>query len=363
MNILFLIQRQQARGVETFTGQLADRLLDLGHTVTIITLFSNVQCIKTTARIIELNANPNLRWLDVKTWFRLAQVIKRLGSIDLIQANAGDTLKYAVLSKFIFRWDAPIIFRNASTISAYINSRPIKLINGWLLSKTDAILSVSEFSKTDLVTLFPKLADRAHVVPIGIIPKAITPVNTEKQYILHVGGFTFEKNHEAFLTIMPVLWDLYPDLELWLIGEGPLREGFEQKVLSLGYGEKIKLLGTKTNVLDYMASAKAFVFPSIIEGLPAVLLEAMWAGVPIAAYNVGGISELIENEKTGYLVKLNDAHGMVESIKKCLQEDNQNLVNKARALVQGRYLMDKIAREFDGFYIQFREREINLQGL
>src|SRR5688572_32596733 len=64
---------------------------------------------------------------------------RRSSDLDIVQANAGDTLKYAVLSRLFFGWKARIVFRNASTISQYIRNPISRLYNRWLYRHTDYI--------------------------------------------------------------------------------------------------------------------------------------------------------------------------------------------------------------------------------
>src|SRR5690606_29149797 len=107
-------------------------------------------------------------------------------------------------SKLIFKWKTPIIYRNASISSYYINSSVSRFINKVLLSQVDYIISVSNESKRDLNKLFPFTKYKSSVIPIGIeIGQKYDPVNFSKIYknIIHIGSFTKEKNHEEVIDI------------------------------------------------------------------------------------------------------------------------------------------------------------------
>ena len=167
MIVFQLIQRPQKRGAEIFAAQLSERLQKLGHKVVLISLFEGVCDLPFSGEIIHLNRPLSKRWFDISGWKKLAQLVKEYKP-DLVQCNAGDTLKFAVLSKLIFGWNSSIVARNASTVSGYIKSKSTKKINEFLYSKTDAIISVSEYSKKDLNQLFPATKTKTTVIPIGV---------------------------------------------------------------------------------------------------------------------------------------------------------------------------------------------------
>lgn len=174
---------------------------------------------------------------DIKAWRRLAQLIKK-EKPDIIQANAGDTLKYAVFSKLFFRWKQPIVFRNASTISLYIKSTPAKLLNGFFFRFAKKIISVSNTSAKDFERLFPQYKNRIVTIPVGI--EEATQQNegaTENPLagagnpaIVHVGGFTYEKNHTGLLNIFEGILKKQPAATLHCVGDGPLKKSIEELV-------------------------------------------------------------------------------------------------------------------------------------
>src|SRR5690606_24240930 len=116
---------------------------------------------------------------------------------DIIQTNAGDTLKYAVFSKKLYSWTTPIVCRNASVAGNYITSQIQRKFNSFLYRNVDLVISVSKASKKDLTNNFPFLKEKTQVIPIGleerkdIEPMSLQPENVK--HIVHVGGFSFEK--------------------------------------------------------------------------------------------------------------------------------------------------------------------------
>jgi len=143
---------------------------------------------------------------------------------------------------------------------------------------------------------------------------------------------------------------LQPDTHLHLLGEGPKKKAIEQLAVEMNLQDKITFYGWVSNPMDYIAKADVLVLPSIIEGLPGVILEAMYCKVPVVAYNVGGISEVVDNSVTGFLVPQKEEAIFVTAMHNALIENNEVLVNNAFELVKEKYSNVKIAKQFEMVY-------------
>lgn len=357
MKIIQIIQRKQLRGAEVFACQLANHLTQSGHQVMVISLFENESTpLPFNGEIVCIKATQNLRYFDIKGWKKLAQLIVNFDA-DIVQANAGDTLKYAVFSKLLFGWKASLVFRNASTISQYLRSSFLRYLNGFLLNRVDRIISVSNHSRVDLLHLFPKLESKCLVIPVGIElsegnQSSEVDVLPKVNYLLHVGGFTFEKNHAGLLRIYKTILENKHNLELWLAGDGPLRNDITNLAIEMGLSEKIRFLGFRSDVPMLMKGAKILVLPSILEGLPGVILEAQFLKVPVVAFDVGGISEVIENNKTGWLIKSGDEVSFANAVNDALGSASiETIKDNAYQQVVTKYDNIKIARQFEQAYL------------
>lgn len=358
MTIFQLIQKPQLRGAEMFACQLSMHLQGLGHKVILISLFSGAETLSFTGEKIQLNRPISKRWTDYEGWKEIAQLIEKYQP-DVIQCNAGDTLKYATLSKQFFKWKTPIIARNASMISLYIKNPITKWINRQLYKNADCIISVSEQSKKDINTLFPETTLKSLVIPVGIEKTTSKEVlwkggENSNIHIIHVGGFTFEKNHEGLLRIFHEFLEKEANAHLHLLGDGPKRNQIETLAETMGIDKKITFYGFVSNPTDYVHKADVLVLPSIIEGLPGVLLEAMYAKTITVAYDVGGISEIVENKVTGFLVPKNDEKTFVESMLMAINENQQDLITTAYNQVVQKYSNDYLAKAFEKVYLEIK---------
>ncbi len=93
------------------------------------------------------------------------------------------------------------------------------------------------------------------------------------------------------------------DAELWLVGDGDIRSDLEQQAVMLGLGDRVKFLGQRSDVPHLLRQADVFCLPSLTEGLPLCVIEAMAVNLPVVATRVGGLSELVMDGETGFLVE------------------------------------------------------------
>jgi len=354
VKILQLIQKKQLRGAEVFAAQLSAHLTSQGHQVLMVALLDGKDSLPFDGAIKCLHVNLGNKMMDVKSWRRLAAIIKDFHP-DIVQANAGDTLKYAVFSKLLFRWKQPIVFRNASMVSHYATSKLTKLFMKLLFSATSQIISVSNITKKDLIEHFLSPASKITVIPVGVEMKPIASVgmyDRSKINIIHVGGFSFEKNHKGLLSIFSKLISENENYRLWLLGEGPLKADIEKMTAERHLSDKVSFLGFVGNPMDYIHEADVLVLPSIIEGLPGVITEAFYCKTPVVANNVGGISDLIVDCKTGRLIKTGDEDGFVKAVKDLTSGSETD----RHAITTAAY--EKVIREFTNKQIAVRFADV-----
>jgi len=352
MKIFQVIQKAQLRGAEIFACQLSEHLKNRGHEVKVICLFEGNASLPFSGEYIYLNRPMNGRLVDFQGWKAFAQLVKE-EQPDIIQANAGETLKFCVMSRFFFSWSCPIVFRNASTMSKYFGKGLKRMFYKFLLQQVDGIASVAEFPKMDLMQYFSLSEDKIKVIPVGIEQVDVNPIPIlGNPKLIHVGGFSFEKNHQGLIQIFEKILARFPEAHLTLLGDGKLREKTGQLVKEKGLENHISFLGNVKNPMDFMASAEVMLFPSILEGLPGVILEAQYIGLPVIAYNVGGIGEIIEHEKTGLLVEKGEEEKMLEC-SETLQANPQlkrAIIQRAKKQVKTHFKNEYLASVFEKLY-------------
>ncbi len=271
---------------------------------------------------------------------KIAQFINASGA-SIVQANAGDTLKYLALSKFFFGWKAKLVFRNANKSSDFIQGFWKKALYSFFVKQVNQVISVSQQCEEDFQQLFAYPKAKITTITNGVDLKPIDPMPQDLEYIFaqgpviaHVGSFVPEKNHAGLLRIFQQVLHTNPKVQLLLLGTGSLMSATQQMVKEMGMSDKVHFLGARKDVLAILSQAKALCMPSWIEGLPGAILEAQYAQCPVIAYDVGGISEVIKDGKTGYLVRKGDESAFVEKVNQVLEHTAKVEAIKASAYQQ-----------------------------
>ena len=137
--------------------------------------------------------------------------------------------------------------------------------------------------------------------------------------ILTVARLSAGKGHVYLIEAVGRLMKRYPAIRLLLAGDGDLREQLKAKCSSLGVSDHVHFLGNRPDVADLLALADIFVFPSLGEGTPLALLEAMAAEKPIVATDIPANRSLLLSPKCGLLVPAADGQALAEAISYLLE--------------------------------------------
>lgn len=358
MKVFQLVQKPQLRGAEIFASQLSNHLQKSGVDVHLISIFNGAAELPFSGKVSHLKRPLSKRFWDLKAWKDLAKLIKR-EKPDLIQANAGDTLKFAILSKIFFKWNVPVVFRNANKMGDFIDSKPKYLLNKFFVDKVGGVISVSELCERDFIKTFNFQKPKIKTIPIGVEEQVIPsepPVDLKDIYsrfrvLINIGSLVPEKNHDTLLHIFDSIAKNDPKVFLIIIGDGRLRAELERKTAALSSKDRILFAGYRNDVLQVLKHASAFLMPSLIEGLPGVILEAMYCKTPVVANNVGGISEVV-TKSTGWLIEKGGTLGFTNAVKEVLEggEAVELKIENAHKLVTSEYMNSQIAARFKEAY-------------
>jgi glycosyltransferase involved in cell wall biosynthesis len=192
-----------------------------------------------------------------------------------------------------------------------------------------AMVAVSPKVKSSLVEylgLSSEIAERVHSIENGIpMPSPLRPgerqiirtdfgVRENETWIIGAGRFAEPKNFSCLLRCGAWLKDQDHPVKILIAGDGPLRNELEELARELSLEDTVYLPGNIDNLAKVMAAADIFAIPSLWEGLPLVLLEAMAAGIPIVGSNTKGIADIISHGVNGLLFETNDHVGFGKTI-------------------------------------------------
>jgi glycosyltransferase involved in cell wall biosynthesis len=135
-----------------------------------------------------------------------------------------------------------------------------------------------------------------------------------------VGWLLPIKGPEYLIKAMEYVWPEHPEASLVFVGKGGLDLDLRAQALQMSANGRVKFLGWRNDINEIMPVFDMLVLPSLNEGMGRVLVEAMAAGKPVVASNVGGIPDLVRHGETGYLVPPADEKALADGIKKLLAD-------------------------------------------
>lgn len=200
------------------------------------------------------------------------------------------------------------------------------------------------------------------VIPNGVRPqigdgsvvRAELGLDDRESLILAVGNLYPVKGHSVLVQALTQLHRTAPDLpwRLAVAGRGDEEERLSTLTHEGGISDRVHLLGFRSDVADLLAAAQLFVMPSLSEGLPLALLEAMFAGKAIVASDVGGIPELIRDKQEGLLVPPRDPLALGQAVEKLLGDSHirQELGEAARQRARSHYTIEAMTDAYEAVY-------------
>jgi glycosyltransferase involved in cell wall biosynthesis/protein-tyrosine-phosphatase len=154
-----------------------------------------------------------------------------------------------------------------------------------------------------------------------------------------VGRLSPVKGHAHFVRAARLIAEKEPAARFLIVGDGPLRSELESCARRLGIGDACLFVGARQDVYDLVAAMDVFVLPSVDEGIPMALLEAMALETPVVATAVGGVPEVVAHRATGLLVRSGDEPGLAEASLELIRDPRlaRALGARARGVVEAAF--------------------------
>lgn len=223
-----------------------------------------------------------------------------------------------------------------------------------LLCKTATVKNIVCVAKSiaSMHCKFHVAENKIQVIANGLPSKKLTKPDQSQVIIGFIGRLSMEKGPDLFLdSVIPAL-KKNQNRHAVVLGDGPLYDKLNSEIKSHGISTQIKLLGYQENISDWLIRFSVLVISSRTEGTPMVLLEAMQAGVPVVAFSVGGIPDVIENNQTGLLAEALDTHELTSCIEKVLESPvfAQDMADKAKKRQLSHYDINNNAKQWFSVY-------------
>jgi len=196
-------------------------------------------------------------------------------------------------------------------------------------------------------------------IPVIVVPNPCPKIANEnphahsRPYILFAGTLNARKGYCDLIEAFSLLSKKYPDWDLVLAGNGEVQKA-NILAAELKIAKNVKLLGWISNELkaEQFMNAEIFCLPSYAEGFPMAILDAMAYGLPIVATPVGGIPDVLENNKSALIVDPGDIQGLAKHLELLMssRELRTRLSQASRELASNRFSLDAIVKTIDALY-------------
>jgi len=243
-----------------------------------------------------------------------------------------------------------------------VRARVYEALERWAGRRTDALIALCESEKRAAVEHGIICEDKIRVIENGVECSACEGErpegrNLSRPVIGTVGALTEQKDTRTFIRALPLIRREFPEATVVCAGEGHLRSRLEAEARRAGVGEAVHLLGQRDDVPAILAGLDVFVLPSLWEGYPYALLEAMAASVPCAGSRIPGVTDIIEHEKTGLLFPAGDAGALAEAVARLLRSPGyaQGLARAAHARVRERNTVTSMIEKTTALYTELCE--------
>ncbi len=361
INVLQLIEGLSFGGAETKLLELIARM-DRDRFRTVVCSLGMGDRIKN--KFDDLNVKfVNLKRrgrIDPKIIWDVAKLI-RSEKIDVVMTTlfyadvVGALARTMSPAKAVFSWE---------TISA-----PEWLLRHRLLTYRfamhfcDKVVSVSKATADWLVDKRGLSREKVMVIPYGVDlklyqvgrnPELKTKLGipAESPVVGVVARLHQQKGHRYLIQAARSIVASHPAVRFVIVGDGELRPELETQVRENDLSPNFHFLGFRDDVKELLKTFDVFVLPSLYEGLPNVVLEAMATGLPVVATAVDGTIELIVESETGFLVSPKNSQQLSEKISFLLQDDQRRKLfgNRGRVRVEQQYSLEKQVTSFQNLY-------------
>lgn len=321
IRVLFCGPDSEGGGVSNHTISLADNLSKLGVNI-IWYKFKGSNVSKVYSRTIGMF----IQCLTRRKEYDIIHVQCSAGLGSFSSAVTGAFTSFLLNRKFIFTYHNSKIFYRG--------------LFKFCLRRADAIFLVSQLQKDLIQEYYPELIYKVFIIPNGFDQSTFYPKDqrrsggslrlpTNKKILLTVGSLLEVKGHCYLIKALEMVKSKRKDVLCTIIGTGYLKQKLSDQIMQLGLEKDIILIGGKPHneIPIWMNACDLFVLPSLNEGNPTVMFEALGCGKPFVGTRVGGVPEIITSDAYGLLVEPADPEALAKMILEALEREwNQEAI-------------------------------------
>lgn len=370
MRVLHVVAKAQRRGAEVFASDLVRALADRGvdQRVAIVRGNGNPD-VDFAAPVTMLGADgkvtPGVR-MHLGALLSLRNLVRDWAP-DVVQAHGGEALKYSIP---VSTRRARVVYRRIGAVGYWVAPGLRRVGHGELIRRAARIVAVAEAVRREMIEVFRLPPERIVTIPNAVDALRVTPRRGRREVrrslgipdgapvVLSMGALSSEKDPLGHLAIAGAALRGVPGAVHLVAGDGPLRAQVEAEVERAGLEDRVILLGNRPDVADLLGASDALLLASLTEGMPAVVIEAGIAGVPVAAYAVAGVPEVVLDGETGLLAAPGDAGGLSGKLTGLLADAGlrEGLGRRAAEVCRERFEIRPVAGSYLGVYEKLASR-------
>lgn len=365
MRLLHVVNTRQFRGGERLASELIRALsaTDVSQRVVVIGDGDN-RGIRYEAPGRQLGSDgwsvPGLR-IRPKAVGALRRVILEWRP-DVVHAHGGDTLKYLIPAAIGRR--SSVVYGKIGLTPSDVSNRLKRAVHGRLMRSTDRVVAVAEAVRREVVNDFRVPEERVVTIPNAVDSGRMNPergraatrsalgIPPNSPVILSLGALTWEKDPVAHVELGVRVIRQRPEVVHVMVGEGPLGPQVESAIRWHNLDGQIRLLPARADVPDLLAMSDVLLVASRTEGMPTCVIEAGFLGVPVAAYAIAGVPEVVVDGVTGRLSAPGDIDGLAVNLLDLLtdKEASRAMGKAAQERCRSRFDIRMIAPKYLELY-------------
>ncbi len=353
------------------TYNVAKELVRLGNQVAVVTLNTCNASLMEDLNGIHVYRAPSLEFtstLGVQSAIstgvvRLMRDVCRKEQSDVLHANnlyffttIASCLNLKVLRKPLVTTLHVGSISDLDGHAGYLARLYERLIGSWILRKSRHIVAVSQAVKRHAESL------GAEPSKVSVVPNTVdtlrfrpTPASEKHDGIVRVGfigRLMANKGPQYLVGAAPRILHEFSNVQFQVAGDGPMLSELKRKAQQLGVDGAFHFLGMVSSNADFLRSCDIVVRPSLTDGMPLTILEAMACGIPTVASRVGGTPEIIRNGDTGFLVEPRGQDELVSQISRLVGNPTLRVEmgNRARKFVEKHHNWSHVAAQMCAIY-------------
>lgn len=357
MNILFInsLRKNRWGGGEKWMVEAASGLIRLGHQCTIGCIPNSVIEGKAQGKnvpVIDFNIKSDI---DLFSIYKLKRILTS-NQIDVLiccqnkDVKIGGRAARKAKTKAVFSRQGLQLFSDKKKYKYPFT----QLVDG-IITNTQSIKNIYEsfgwFPDNFIHVLYNGM-EMPELIP-NLSKQDIYNVNNETKVVLSAGRLSEQKGFTYFIDAANICKKEGLNYRFFIAGSGKLETELKNKVRQLNLENDVTFLGFVENMTPFYQAADVFVLPSLHEGMPNVVMESMANGTPAIATRVNGADELIDSEKTGFLIDPKSPEQIVEMLKHYFSEtvNKQQMASDCRQHVTKNFTTEVMSKKLESLFL------------